>query len=172
VVALLPLVPRWPYPVGQAVTPGFFTTSAVRRIPSGSVVVTYPYPVGYRNWPLVWQAEASMRFRMLGGSPFFVPGPGRRAVEELKPLLYPRGIDQAFTAAFNGPPPVPGARPRLQPTLLRGIRADIHRYHISTVLIDPLFGRDPALAIRYMITATRHHPEWVKGVFGWFHLDR
>jgi hypothetical protein len=172
VVALLPLVPRWPYPVGQAVTPGFFTTSAVQRIPSGSVVVTYPFPVGYRNRPLVWQAEASMRFRMLGGSPFFVPGPGRSAVEEFKPLLYPRGIDAVFTAAFRGTMTRRGTPPPLRRTLLQGIRADIRRYHISAVLIYPLLGRDPALAIRYMIVATRHHPELVRGVLGWFHLDR
>jgi hypothetical protein len=170
VVAMLPLVPRWPYPVGQIVTPRFFTTPAVLRIPSGSVVVAYPYPEGYRNRPLVWQAEAAMRFRMLGGSPFFVPGRDRQALELLKPLLYPRGISTVFSNAFKGTTTLRRSPPRLQPILLQGIRADISRYHISTVLIYPVLGRDPALAIRYMTAATRHRPELIRGVLGWFDL--
>jgi hypothetical protein len=172
VVALLPLVPRWPYPAGQPVTPSFFTTAAVQRIPPGSVVVTFPYPELASNQAMAWQADASDRFRILGGSRFFVPGPGGRSVETFHPHLYPRGIDRVFRAAFYGPGPRPGPQPALARILLRGIRADIRRYHIGAVLIDPLFGHDPVLAIRYMTAATRQQPQRTGGVLGWFHLDR
>ncbi len=168
--ALLPLVPRWPYPAGPVVTPAFFTTPAVARIPSGSVVVTFPYPAHYRNEAMVWQAEASIRFRLLGGTAFFFPGHGGHGAERVPPL-HPPGIDQVFMDAFFGPKPRPGPQPPLQRTLLWAIRADIRRYDIRTVLIDPFAGHDPALAVRYLTAATRHHPEWVKGVLGWFHLD-
>lgn len=171
-VALLPLVPRWPYRAGPPATPRFFTTSAVQRIPPGSVVATFPYPAKFSNMGLVWQAAASDRFRVVGGSRFFVPGPGGRSVETYRPRLHPGGIDKAFMAAFFGPKPRPGPQPPLHGTLLRDIRADIRRYHISAVLIDPLLGRNPALAIRYVTAVTGQQPERVGGVLGWFHLDR
>src|SRR5262249_56204401 len=57
VAALLPLVPRWPYPSGPDVTPPFFTTPAVQRLPPGTVVVTLPYPARNQNEALVWQAK-------------------------------------------------------------------------------------------------------------------
>src|SRR5215813_5838525 len=56
VVALLPLVPRWPYPAGPAVTPPFFTSPAVERLPPGTVFVTLTYPARDQNEALVWQA--------------------------------------------------------------------------------------------------------------------
>src|SRR5262249_38714702 len=79
VAALLPLVPRWPYPPGPDVTPRFFTTPAVQRLPPGTVVVTLPYPARNQNEALVWQANAAMRFRLVGGTRFFVPGPDHRS---------------------------------------------------------------------------------------------
>src|SRR5262249_3553789 len=145
---------------------------AVQRITPGSVVVTFPYPARLSNEAMAWQAEASDRFRILGGSRFFVPGPDGHSVETFHPHLYPRGIDRVFVAAFFGRGPRPGPRPRWRASWLRAIRADIRRYHISAVLIDPLFGHNPALAIRYMTAATRRGPERAGGVLGWFHLGR
>jgi hypothetical protein len=86
-------------------------------------------------------------------------------------LLYPRGISTVFSNAFKDTTSHRRSPPRLQPTLLQGIRTDISRYDISTVLIYPVLGRDPALAIRYMTAATRHRPELIRGVLGWFDLD-
>lgn len=65
--ALLPLVPDWPYAQMPADVPAFFTDGAVRAIPLGSLVGTYPYPVTSMAWPMLWQAESGMRYRMLGG---------------------------------------------------------------------------------------------------------
>ena len=76
VAALVPLLPRWPYPVGPVVTPSFFTTAAADRIRPGTVVATYPFPDHHnRNEALVWQALASMRFRLVGGRLSSYPGP-------------------------------------------------------------------------------------------------
>src|SRR5262249_56916057 len=44
VAALLPLVPRWPYPSGPDVTPPFFTPPAVQRLPPAPLVRPLPYP--------------------------------------------------------------------------------------------------------------------------------
>lgn len=67
VVVLLPLVPSWPIQELPANVPSFFTSSAVNVVPQGSLAVTYPYPLTATAWPMLWQADTNMRFRMLGG---------------------------------------------------------------------------------------------------------
>jgi len=103
VMTLLPLIPRWPYPAGPAVTPRFFYTPAVERIPPGAVVVTLPYPARGFNAALVWQAETRMRFRLVGGSPFFVPGSNGRSFDSRFLELSPHGIDRVFENALAPP---------------------------------------------------------------------
>lgn len=169
--ALVPLVPRWPYPVGATVTPPFFSSASASRIPPGTVVATYPYPNhGGLNQALVWQAETSMRFRLVGGPAFFVPGPGGRGVNSDGLRLRPYGIDQAFQAALSqrstaGDPPAV-----LTPGLVTAIRTDLSHYHVGTVIVDPAAGHDPGLAVRYITAATGHHPQWLGGVYVWFGL--
>ena len=67
VAVLLPLVPDWPFAQVPANVPSFFTDGDVRTVPSGSIAVTYPYPLTATAWPMVWQADSDMRYRMLGG---------------------------------------------------------------------------------------------------------
>src|SRR5215470_2803904 len=189
VAALLPLVPRWPYPPGPAVTPRFFTTPAVQRLPPGTVIVTLPFPARDKNEALVWQARASMRFRLVGGSPFFVPGPNRTSVHSGSLRLRPHGIDRVFEDALNPAAATAGTSP-LQQQLVAALRHDLRRYHVGAVIIDPVTARRlqvrhgygmplPAplsavpglgLAVRYVTAATGHPPQSVGGVLAWFHL--
>ena len=71
---VIPLVPNWPYHQQPATVPTFFTTSDVQHIPFDSLAVTYPYPLTATAWPMLWQADSDMRFRMLGGYAI-APGP-------------------------------------------------------------------------------------------------
>ena len=189
VAALLPLVPRWPYPSGPDVTPRFFTTPAVQRLPPGTVIVTLPFPARDKNEALVWQARASMRFRLVGGSPFFVPGPNRTSVHSGSLRLRPHGIDRVFEDALNPAAATAGTSP-LQQQLVAALRHDLRRYHVGAVIIDPVTARRlqvrhgygmplPAplsavpglgLAVRYVTAATGHPPQSVGGVLAWFHL--
>jgi hypothetical protein len=66
-VVLLPLVPNWPYREIPARVPGYFTSGGERSIEPGSLVATYPYPLPFSAQPMLWQAAAAMRFRILGG---------------------------------------------------------------------------------------------------------
>jgi hypothetical protein len=184
-VALLPLVPRWPYPAGPVVTPRLFTTPAVARLPRGAVAVTLPFPVRRNNEALVWQAAASMRFRLAGGSPFFMPGAGQRSFDSRLYQLAPLGIQRVFTTALSPPPGLRGAG--ISPGEVSSIRHDFRRYHVSAVLIDPVaqypvhghgLGMPPAWrlrevpglrrAVRYVTAATGHRPQLVGGVLCWF----
>lgn len=70
---LIPMTPAWPYNEVPADVPSFFTTSDVQQIQPGSLVATYPYPLTAMAWPMLWQADTNMRFRMLGG---YAIGPG------------------------------------------------------------------------------------------------
>lgn len=189
VAALLPLVPRWPYPAGPVVTPALFTSPAVTRLPAGAVVVTLPYPARDFNEALVWQAVAGMRFRLVGGTPFFVPGTGHRSADSRYLRLKPHGIDRVFEDALGGRAAAPG-NPPLQPWLVAGIRDDLRRYHVSAVIIDPrterglpvlsesgvprpaVLGAVPGLrlAVRYVTAATGRPPRSVGGVLAWFGL--
>jgi hypothetical protein len=187
-VALLPLVPNWPYPAGPVVTPRLFTTSAVGRLPAGAVIVTLPFPARQSNEALVWQAEASMRFRLVGGSPFFVPGPGQRSVITRVFPLRPPGIDQVFSRALYTPSG-PGGNNQLQRAQIAAIRLDLRHYHVSAILIDPLvsrglhrygYGMPPAahlgtppglrLAVRYVTAATGHPPQLIAGMLCWLRV--
>jgi len=189
VVALLPLVPRWPYPPGPDVTPPFFTTPAVQRLPPGTVVVTLPYPARNQNEALVWQAKAAMRFRLVGGTRFFVPGPDHRSLYSGARSLRPPGIYQVFNTALN-PAPGTAGNPPLQRQLVAAVRQDLRRYHVGAVIINPVAQRTvrvghrygmplPArlgavpglgLAVRYITAATGHPPQSVGGVLAWFHV--
>jgi hypothetical protein len=187
VAALIPLVPRWPYPQGPVVTPSFFTSPAVERLPPGTVVVTLPYPAQYKNEALVWQAQASMRFRLVGGSPFFMPGPGRTSVTSGSRRLRPHGIDRVFETALE-PAPTTAGTPPLQQRLVTAVRNDLRRYHIRGIIVSPVVQLGPwitpngirparlaavpglGLAVRYVTAATGHPPQSVGGVLAWLHL--
>src|SRR5262249_55813766 len=137
VAALLPLVPRWPYPPGPDVTPPFFTTPAVQRLPPGTVVVTLPYPARNQNEALVWQAKAAMRFRLVGGTRFFVPGPDHRSLYSGARSLRPPGIYQVFNTALN-PAPGTAGNPPLQRQLVAAVPPDPRPYHVGAGLINPV----------------------------------
>jgi hypothetical protein len=64
---IIPLVPNWPTNQQPASVPAFFTSQDVQTIPAGSLALTYPYPVTSMAYPMVWQADTGMRYRMLGG---------------------------------------------------------------------------------------------------------
>jgi hypothetical protein len=70
---LLPMAPAWPYGQRPADVPAFFTTQDVQQIPPGALVLNYPYPLTSSAWPMLWQADADMRYRILGG---YAIGPG------------------------------------------------------------------------------------------------
>ena len=74
---VIPMVPDWPSQQLPADVPAFFTSHEVRVVPPNSLTVTYPYPLTAMAQPMLWQSNAGMRFRMLGG---YAIGPGADGV--------------------------------------------------------------------------------------------
>jgi len=86
------------------------TAATLDAIPSGTVVLNYPFTTSPWTEALYWQATDGMRFRIVGGYDV-VQGPPD-AGTQIQPLLEPPFVQGFFVAAQNGtstPYPAPGA---------------------------------------------------------------
>ena len=93
---LIPMIPQWPYNEVPADVPTFFTTHDVQHVQPNSLVVTYPYPLTATAWPMLWQADTNMRYRMLGG---YAIGPGANGVGTFFPDT--NTIEYCFLGIFT-----------------------------------------------------------------------
>jgi hypothetical protein len=171
-VALVPLIPSAPYAAGAVSTPAFFASAAVDRIPAGSAVLTYPYPLrSEAEWNMTFQVETGMRFKVFGGDAF-VPGPRGRSVSPPAPLA-PRVVEHllsdAYTPAFAktqlGTAPT-APTPPVDKRTVAALRTFLRRYHVSAVVVDDL-GARPKKVVRY-VTAAIGPPVRTGGVWAWF----
>jgi len=67
VLVLIPLVPHVPLDSSPISVPGYFTSTAVDRIPTGTVVLSIPWAYNTNVEPMIGQAASNMHFRLLGG---------------------------------------------------------------------------------------------------------
>ena len=162
-IVAVPLFPRSPYPAVPTEVPTLFTSPALTNIPTGSVVLTYPYPVDPELKGMLDQAVAGMHFKIVGSSAF-IPGPGGRANLSAQ-FLPPLGLQALFYSAFTGGPVQSQYQPPLAQTVST-IRTFLSTYRISTVVLHPV-GADPGKVVRYM-TASIGAPTHVGGVTQWF----
>jgi hypothetical protein len=167
-VVVVPLLPRWPVVTVDPAVPAFFQTEAVRQIPSGSVVLTYPYPEYPNDQAMLWQAEASMRFRILGGYAL-VPGPNRlisSAPVPLDPPSVPHTLvtDDTGSPALDAAPNEPAATPSDVVTLLR-------RYKVETVVAQRS-GVAPDRALALLAAGIGTQPTFEDGVYVWTHVQQ
>ncbi len=72
-VAFVPLLDQFPVVREQRATAPQLTSSLGRSVPSGGVVLAFPYPRAHNDEPMLWQAEDEMSFRLVGGYAL-VPG--------------------------------------------------------------------------------------------------
>ena len=91
VIGLVPLVPSLPVRVDVVRGAEHLHRRGV-AISNGDVVLSYPLPVGYQNYAddqaLLWQAEAGMRFKLIGfrGA---VAGPDHKPLVGRRPMAPP-----------------------------------------------------------------------------------
>jgi hypothetical protein len=119
-LALIPLVPAWPYGSGQAYVPSWFTTSA-RSLPVGTTVVVYPMASLIDPSSMTWQAMANFTFRMPGGYAVFKGSGGTATfISSPSPL-------QAALGECAG-----GGQAQLSPET---IRTELRSWHVSLVAV-------------------------------------
>lgn len=164
-LAVVTLVPRWPDVTVPTGTPSYFTSPAVDRIPAGSVVLLYPYPMPGDNQGMVWQAGTGMRFKLLGGYALIpnaagsvTPYPSRLAPPSVEDFL----VDEAGVPTFYPTGPLPDAA-----GLADDLRQFLVRYDVGTVLVaEDAHG---ATAVEALVTrALGRGPERRGGMAAWY----
>ena len=157
-VVVVPLLPRWPYPAFDASTPAFFSSSVAARIPDGTVVLTYPYPSGANIQAMMWEADTSMRFRMLGGYALI---PNSQKLVTLNPYpVDPQSVPNTLSGDFTGVTPTSTAT-------VGDVRSLLRRYRVSTVIVTSI-GADPGSADALIRSAVLAAPLTVGNVEVWF----
>jgi hypothetical protein len=64
----------------------------VQAIPTGSLVLSYPFPVGPWTQPMIWQAQDHMAFSLAGGIAYVREPDGVNGFSA--PLLYPTYVQE------------------------------------------------------------------------------
>ena len=65
-LAIVALIPSWPYAAARSSVPYFFRSAQVKEVPVGSTILTYPFPQYPQNQAMAWQAVSGMRFKEVG----------------------------------------------------------------------------------------------------------
>ena len=148
-VALIPLLPNGAigsFPLPPA---SYFASSAVKEIPAGATVLTYPYPSYSTNVAMMWQIYSDMQFRMPGGE-VYVPGPNGRSKN------YPQGdLPSSLWAVL-----VQGGSPRTKhwvaptPAQRGGLVSALRRY-VAAHRIDAMVVSSTGTQGRWVAALTR-----------------
>lgn len=156
VVVLVPLLPAWPYrSQGPTGVPSYFTTSEVDALAPGTPTLVYPVPVNTDAAPMIWQAEAGMRFEMVGGY-FVVPAASGSQ------FFAPTESEQVLAALAAGSAPARSAALRAR------LRAQLGGWGIRAVLVRPI-GSDPAGFFTWLIG--RPPDAIAGGMVAWYRTD-
>jgi len=162
VVCLLPLVPT--LPLGTASDPGipsFFTSSALRQIPEGSVALLYPFPSSTTPEGQLWQAQSDFHFKMPGGY-FLVPQPPGRAIAFSPATGYTTNTltSRTLIALEAGTPPPE------TPALRAALGAQLRSWHVRTLIASLPGVADPTRSLAFL-TWLAGNPTSVDGVLVW-----
>jgi len=125
----VPAVPIHTYPLQ---TPPFFTSTKVREVPPGALVLTFPFELAPRNDAMMWQAASGMRFRVLGGD-VFVPGNVVRSTWHPLPQGPPVLAQVLEAGQYPEIPPPP-----VTASAVAAIRQLCARSHVAAVFVDRL----------------------------------
>jgi hypothetical protein len=154
----IPLLPAHVHPSTPVATPSVFASDV---IPSGSVVLAYPYPDVHSQQIMLDQAIGGMRFKLIGGYGSF-PSPTGRYGTTNPASLRPRAVQELFDGAFSGRPPPAG-------DLTPALRSFLRRYGVQVVVVVPT-GDDPRLVVD-RLTAAIGPPVHVGGTAVWLHVQ-
>jgi hypothetical protein len=148
-VVLAPLFPALPLTGLATVTaPAFFTSAAVKQLPSGTPVLAVPWPSVSAMDGMNWQAASDMRFRLLGG--YFI-GPASTNQDVL------RRIAQSFSGP--APPPDPGG------IQMSEFVKELHDNNVGAIVV----GSNPqqAAAVAFFTSLLGTPPRESEGVDVW-----
>jgi hypothetical protein len=177
VLAVVTLIPNWPYPSYPTNVPVFFRSDLVKQLPSGSVVLTYPFPYYPFNQAMTWQSVSGMRFKEIG-TYALLPGPNGQVTGTPAPLP-PAAVQEYLTYEEV----MPGTYPNPDignVQLVADIRAYISTNKVGAVVIDltDLTSLSPfgpvrnVPAVLSVFTQALGPPRHIGGVAVWSDLSR
>ena len=158
VAVVVTLLPAHTIRAAKAARDPFFTSHLGRTLlPAGSRVLTYPYPVSVFNTAMVDQAQAAMRYDLMGGQAI-VPGPSGTNTGVVP--QQPQTIIDLFLHAYLGPKPITlnfpvGPTPPLDRATLAAMRAYVVANHVDAICWQRS-GHFPLLAKTYLDAAFGH----------------
>jgi hypothetical protein len=159
----LPLVS---FPVATAPVAGAFAGRSLRRaVPANAVVLAYPYPTYPVDAAMLWQAEAGMRWSLVGG--YGVRPRGRTGASNEPPPLRPFAVQRLLSDAWADDATVVDHRAPVDPAA-DSLPALVDRYHVSVLMVD-LAGRDPGRVVD-MFRHAYGPPRRIGRVDLWVHL--
>ena len=155
------LFPKVPFPSWAASTPEFFRSNAVNAIPVGTVALVAPFARDTStSEPMLWQAVAAMRFRMVES---YALGPD--STGKLSYLPIPDRLSTLMRAIQDGEPP-PVLDDQLRTTLL-GI---LHAHSVATVIVGPMGNR--TAMVEFFRSLLREEPTDSGGVQVWLDVGQ
>ncbi len=149
--ALLPLIPRLPFPAALVEVPSFFTGGGVRQLPQGSVALVLPYARLANSSAMFWQAAADMRFRMPEAYAL-LPGPSFSSP--------PTATGNLMRMIELGEGPAP-----LTDELRRQVLRDLTAWKVDAIIVGPMPYRERMIAFFTWLTGTT--PRQDGGVYIW-----
>lgn len=152
--------------------PAYFTSPAVNEIPTGSTVLTYPYPIIRKNIAMSWQAEANYRFSIIGDyalTPFqtVAPNGGGPGGGLVPPTLNPPFIEEFFEQAVSGPQSLV---PRPSAAAFSTTDTFIKRYGVKTILVDDV-GKHPKDVITFFTRMFHAAPRTYGSLSVWYNVE-
>jgi hypothetical protein len=151
ILCLLTLLPRLPLPTAPANVPSYFSSDAVNRIRPNSVVLISPYPSIYDPQPMIWQAVAHDRFKIIGGYGAFSTGPAAGDQSYATPaVLPPTDVQDYLSGEAYGVSIAGASTPPLTRQLECDARTFLLAHRVGTVLVGPL--PTPSAAVTASVT--------------------
>jgi hypothetical protein len=159
VVALILLLPAWPYTADRITTPEYFR-SAVSTVPAGSVLVSYPFPGPLSAETMVWQARNDMRYKMAGGYTFVPTDDARGWTLLANPSVTRDLLDELLYDRPQTP---------LSPELRARVERDLRTWRTGTVVVVLRAPRS-AQAVQLFTSVLGTPPRTHQGVAEWSDL--
>ena len=157
-LALVPLLPAWPYSARVTQVPAYFSSGQTAAVPAGSVAVLYPFPTSGDPTPMLWQIAAGLRFKTPGGR-FVIPAPGSVGTPPSDQLPL---VGQVFAQLAGGQMPALTAARR------SALRAQLRAWDVRAVLVQSL-GARPALVMPFFEWLFGHPPDARSGgISAWY----
>jgi hypothetical protein len=153
--AVVFLLPNQTYQAAPAkVSPWFSSAEAHRVLPSGSVALTYLYPMVIFDGPMLTQAKTGMRYQLIGGQAIVPDTNGvNHGVKPLKPGavfdVFYRSLTNNFTNPITHFMFKVGPMPANSERTARQFRLFVKIHHVRAVIWQP-YGARPDIAKAYL----------------------